>query len=191
MTVSQKPPRSLTTPDRLVAAAFELFNARGYAGTGIADILKSADLPKGSLYHHFPGGKEDLALACADAGSAVVLRLLDRAMAEAATPAQAIDRFTDEMARAFDRHGGLRGCPVTSILVDNGGPTRFGERARIILSDWETAFRAHYARLGVGDPQALAQQSVTLLQGGWAQARTFRDPGRLESALRQIKAGLN
>lgn len=51
------------TKERLVGAALSLFQAKGYHGVAISDILDATALPKGSLYHHFPGGKEELAIA--------------------------------------------------------------------------------------------------------------------------------
>ena len=53
------------TKDRLILAAATLFRTRGYHGVGLADVLAEAKAPKGSLYHHFPNGKSDLALAAA------------------------------------------------------------------------------------------------------------------------------
>lgn len=54
---------ALGSKERLIAAALSLFQAKGYHGVAISDILEATDLPKGSLYHHFPGGKEELAIA--------------------------------------------------------------------------------------------------------------------------------
>jgi TetR/AcrR family transcriptional repressor of lmrAB and yxaGH operons len=56
-------PALLGSKERLVAAALSLFQAKGYHGVAISDILEATELPKGSLYHHFPGGKEELAIA--------------------------------------------------------------------------------------------------------------------------------
>ncbi len=56
------PPSPTGSKERLVAAALALFQARGYHGVALSDILDATDLPKGSLYHHFPGGKEELAI---------------------------------------------------------------------------------------------------------------------------------
>lgn len=57
------PPTPMGSKERLVAAALSLFQAKGYHGVAISDILDATELPKGSLYHHFPGGKEELAIA--------------------------------------------------------------------------------------------------------------------------------
>ena len=49
-----------TTQERILDASAELFRRQGYTGTGIKQILAEASAPFGSLYHHFPGGKEQL-----------------------------------------------------------------------------------------------------------------------------------
>ena len=48
---------------RLIGAAAKLFQEKGYAATGLSEILDAASAPKGSLYHHFPGGKAELGAA--------------------------------------------------------------------------------------------------------------------------------
>ena len=42
----------------MLSAAIELFRARGFEGVGVAELLSKANAPRGSLYFHFPGGKE-------------------------------------------------------------------------------------------------------------------------------------
>ncbi len=60
--------------ERLLEAALLLFRRNGYHGVGVSDILKGASLPKGSLYHHFPGGKDQIAVE-------VITRVADSAIA--------------------------------------------------------------------------------------------------------------
>ncbi|MEM7631198.1 MAG: helix-turn-helix domain-containing protein [Pseudomonadota bacterium] len=70
------PDAPMPTKDRLIRAAADLFRTRGYHGVGVADVLAAAHAPKGSLYHHFPDGKSDLALAAATWASDEMLRLI-------------------------------------------------------------------------------------------------------------------
>ena len=49
------------TRDRIVDASAELFRRQGYNATGVKQIVTEAQAPFGSLYHFFPGGKEQLA----------------------------------------------------------------------------------------------------------------------------------
>ncbi|MEO0930919.1 MAG: helix-turn-helix domain-containing protein, partial [Pseudomonadota bacterium] len=64
------------TRTKLAIEAGFLFQQKGYHGVGIAEVLERAGVPKGSLYHHFPSGKADLALAAAEIASTEVLRII-------------------------------------------------------------------------------------------------------------------
>jgi TetR/AcrR family transcriptional regulator, lmrAB and yxaGH operons repressor len=71
----QQPP----LPDsrsRILTAAQRLFRQRGYHATGLADILQLAGAPKGSMYHHFPGGKEAIGVCVIENITAGLLGLL-------------------------------------------------------------------------------------------------------------------
>ena len=57
------PPPARDTRERILRAALHLFRKRGYHGVGITEILEVAQAPKGSMYHHFPGGKESVGVA--------------------------------------------------------------------------------------------------------------------------------
>jgi TetR/AcrR family transcriptional regulator, lmrAB and yxaGH operons repressor len=74
-TQTQQPP-SPDTRSRILAAAQRLFRQRGYHATGLADILQLAGAPKGSMYHHFPGGKEAIGVCVIENITAGLLGLL-------------------------------------------------------------------------------------------------------------------
>ena len=74
-------PAVLDTRDRLLVAAQRLFRKRGYHATGLSDILEAALAPKGSLYHHFPGGKEAIGVCVVEKISSGLLKLLAQSRA--------------------------------------------------------------------------------------------------------------
>ncbi len=61
---------------RLITAAAQLFQEQGYAATGLSEILDRAKMPKGSLYHHFPGGKVELGAAAMERAGQVLQQTL-------------------------------------------------------------------------------------------------------------------
>ena len=69
-------PLNTDTRERLLTAAQRLFRKRGYHATGLSDILEAAQAPKGSLYHHFPGGKEAIGVCVVEKISNSLLGLL-------------------------------------------------------------------------------------------------------------------
>lgn len=71
------PDPELNTRARLLSAALLLFRQRGYHGVGLSEILAAAGAPKGSLYHHFPRGKTELAIAVVADIEARLQRLIE------------------------------------------------------------------------------------------------------------------
>ncbi|GAA6150769.1 TetR/AcrR family transcriptional regulator [Pseudoteredinibacter isoporae] len=75
------PSKTVTLDSRqtLIVTATNLFQKQGYYATGLNEILSLAGLPKGSLYHHFRGGKVDLAIACVESLAGQIVLHLQRA----------------------------------------------------------------------------------------------------------------
>ncbi|MCR8724272.1 TetR/AcrR family transcriptional regulator [Frigidibacter sp. ROC022] len=177
---------SLPTRDRLITTAARLFRSQGYNGTGMAQILAEAKAPKGSLYHHFPAGKEDLALAAADWASAGMLQIINDSFEPAATYAQGAATLCHKLARLFDLSGGRDGCPVASILLADPGNRVFRDRAAGIMGKWTRAIAYHAIRLGSDEAQAeeRAENLLIAIQGAWVLGRARGS----SDVLRQVPA---
>src|SRR5439155_26126889 len=78
------------TKDRLVEASSELFRRQGYTGTGVKQILAEASAPFGSLYHHFPGGKEELGAEAVRRSGRLYARVVAQAMDVPGEPADRV-----------------------------------------------------------------------------------------------------
>lgn len=109
-------------PDRsrvaLIDTAAILFRRQGYAATGLNQILDQAGVRAGSLYHHFPQGKQQLAAAVVDGAGAAIEGLLRRFLASSLPVADIVDRWVDLLV------GGLAadqrdGCPIEPIATES------------------------------------------------------------------------
>lgn len=174
------------TRDRLVIAAAQLFRQKGYAATGLAEILAAAGVPKGSLYHHFPEGKADLARAAADWTAEVLLRILGDAFAGAETWQGGVTTLFHKMAKLFDLSATADTCPISALLFDGPEGVAFRDHAaglfdRLIAG--LAAFAAAHARPA---PQSDAETVLIALEGGWTLARARRQ----SDVLRQMPARL-
>lgn len=173
----QYPILMTSTRDKLAIEAGYLFQQKGYHGVGLSEILDKAGVPKGSLYHHFPNGKADLALAAAELATAEVLRIIDSAFDPAPDYRYGVTTFCYKLAKYFDIHEGKIGCPVSATL--QGGPDNaaFRNALSAIYSQWMNRLAIHAMRLGQSESQAQisAQRLFLSLEGSWTLARARGD----------------
>jgi TetR/AcrR family transcriptional repressor of lmrAB and yxaGH operons len=110
-------PRQDRSRAALLGTAALLFRRQGYAATGVNQILKTAHVKAGSLYHHFPNGKQELAAAVVDSAGGDIERLLRRFMDSDLAVADIVDSWIDLLAvqLASDRRDG---CPIEPIATE-------------------------------------------------------------------------
>lgn len=109
------------TRDRLLRTTSRLLRTQGYGATGLNQIVTEAEAPKGSMYFHFPGGKEELAAAALDRFAERLGAALQRGLDEADTVADAVVRFFDVEIDRLERSGFVEGCPVATVALDAAG----------------------------------------------------------------------
>jgi TetR/AcrR family transcriptional regulator, lmrAB and yxaGH operons repressor len=194
------------TRERLVQAMSRALQQRGYHGVGLAELLAEADAPKGVLYHHFPGGKQALAVAAIEATAAHIAASLDRLVAAGADPLPTLAGWLAMAQAQLERSGFERGCPLATVALettaDDGpvraalaaafdgirqrlarllvtagiAPARADGLAALVVAAYEGALLQ--ARVaGSGAPMAAAAESLLLLLRGEIEAAR-RDPPR-------------
>ena len=165
-----------TTRDRLVTAATRLFRQRGYDGTGLAEILAEAGVPKGSLYHHFPEGKADLACAAADWTASEIIRVIDDSFRTAADWRQGVTTFCYKMAKLFDILNSADACPIFGLLFEGPDQDRFRAQAEQSFDRIIAAAARYGEGFGLAPETAhdAAETFIIGFQGSWTLARTRR-----------------
>jgi TetR/AcrR family transcriptional repressor of lmrAB and yxaGH operons len=180
MTSAPQIPRISGTPsapgtrDRLVAAMLDALRRRGLHGVGLNELLASAQAPKGVLYHHFPGGKSELAVAAIESAVASMLAGLDRLMQRTANPADALAAWMASAQKILSGSGFEQGCPLATIALES---TPEDQAIRGALAHGFTAIRERLAQtfttFGVAPEQAgnFAALIVSAYEGALLQAR--------------------
>ena len=174
----------LSTRERLVITAATIFRQKGYHGTGLTEILEAANAPKGSLYHHFPDGKPDLALAAAEWASRGMLQIITDSFQPANDYQNGATTLCYKLAKFYDIAEGWNGCPVNHALFDGPLNETFRQKADEIFTSWTRAIAEHAIRLGE-HPDEAADKAETLImsiQGAWVLARARQT----SDVLRQI-----
>jgi TetR/AcrR family transcriptional regulator, lmrAB and yxaGH operons repressor len=122
-------------PDRsraaLVDSAAVLFRRQGYAATGVNQILDTADVKAGSMYHHFPNGKQELAAAVVDSVGAGIERRLREFLDSGLPVTDIVDGWIDLMASGLSSDQ-RDGCPIEPIATEavNASPQMRDASAR-------------------------------------------------------------
>lgn len=94
--------KTTNTRDRIIKAATRLFQLKGYHATGLNEILKESNAPKGSLYYYFPKGKEQLALESIELTKVFVEGLIREKLSRIEDPVESIKNSIEEMADNLD-----------------------------------------------------------------------------------------
>jgi TetR/AcrR family transcriptional repressor of lmrAB and yxaGH operons len=175
-------------PDRSRAALVEnaatLFRRQGYAATGLNQILDEAGVRAGSLYHHFPQGKQQLAAAVVAAAGADIEQLLRRFLATSRSVADIVDRWIDLLVAGLA--GDQRdGCPIEPIATEsvNASPLVRAASARA-FTGWCTAIGDRLRSEGWSDSDAetVALGVISLIEGALILSRIAGDPAALNAA---------
>jgi TetR/AcrR family transcriptional repressor of lmrAB and yxaGH operons len=111
------PIRRSAARDRLLAAAAETLSARGYLATGVSDVLSTARVPSGVLYHHF-GSKEALAEAAVGQIGAQVLSLFDEALVRSGSVLGGLLEVVDHWEAVLRDSGYAVGCPIATTALE-------------------------------------------------------------------------
>lgn len=167
----------------MVSTAAKLFQRQGFAATGWRQVVAESDTPWGSQSHHFPGGKEQLAIDALTAAGDDYERLVRRAFSEG-HPADAIRLWTDLAAQVLEATGWSEGCPVATVALERahqGGP--IGDTCHRAFSAWHAAIAAGLVGAGAAPDRAepLATLILASIEGGLLLARTGRSRQPLET----------
>jgi TetR/AcrR family transcriptional repressor of lmrAB and yxaGH operons len=100
----------------MIVTTAKLLRRQGYHATGLNQIVAESGAPKGSMYFHFPGGKEQLA-AEAIRASADYLDAGLRAC-ERATALESLDLYVTEAASLLERTDFADGCPIATVVLE-------------------------------------------------------------------------
>jgi TetR/AcrR family transcriptional repressor of lmrAB and yxaGH operons len=143
---------------------------RGLHGTGLNQVLREAHAPKGVLYHHFPEGKTELAVAAIGASVAIITAWLDSALAKYPDPLDAIERWVAKASRGLVESDFEAGCPLATVALET---TADDVAVRSTLAEAFARIEEALVRTGTAPSEAagLATLIVATYEGGLLQAR--------------------
>ncbi|KAA0018905.1 TetR/AcrR family transcriptional regulator [Antrihabitans cavernicola] len=165
------------TRTRVVETARCLFRTQGYHATGVNQILAEAAAPKGSLYFHFPGGKQQLAAEAVTAGALQLRNVIDAVVERSADPMAASRAIGDLLADHLVESDFRNGCPIAGVALDASDSDVVRQACNDGFSSWLQSLTDYLTRSGIEPESAsdLALLAISSLEGALLLARTERD----------------
>jgi TetR/AcrR family transcriptional regulator, lmrAB and yxaGH operons repressor len=175
------------TRNQFVETAARLFQAHGFHGVGLTQLIEESGAPKGSFYYHFPGGKEELALAAIAYSDGEVRALLNYAE----RTAQAADGYIGTLSKGLrkwlrDSHYAA-GCPVAGLTLELAtGAEEVALACRDAYAGWIDSVARALNRFGLplDKSQDLAVVLVSAFEGSVIVARASRSTKPLDLTAR-------
>ena len=185
---------SLTEKDskrRMIESAAVLFREQGYSGTGFRDVIEHSGAPRGSIYHHFPGGKSELAAETMRYAGEVVAGRMARATRDG-DPVGALHGYLDWWQHTLESTGFRAGCPVLAVAVETHDDSAVADAAAAVFTLWESMFAATLRDAGVSRARAasLATLTVAAIEGAVVLCRAERTTQPLRDVGRELEAAI-
>lgn len=186
------------TRDRIIESTAVLFQRHGFTGTGLKAISADSGAPFGSMYHFFPGGKEELAAATLRRSGRMYAAIGGQAFLEHPDDvATAVRAGFDDAARTLEDTDFIDACPIATVALEvasSNEPLR--QVTAEIFEGWLSSLDAVFVAAGVSEARARAMSTLFLasLEGGFLLSRASKDatPMRLlgESVASSVEAEL-
>ncbi|MFV8171809.1 TetR/AcrR family transcriptional regulator [Mycolicibacterium peregrinum] len=177
-----------STRARMLGSAVEVLRERGAAGVTIDEVLARSGAPRGSVYHHFPGGRrqilmEALQFAADTIGDVVGAETSDNAW-------DLVHRFVEFWERVLTGSDFTAGCPVVAVAIaDPDEEPELTAAAGAVFDRWRTVLTADFAADGfdASDASSLAVMCIAALEGAVVLCRSSRSVEPLHDVARQLE----
>lgn len=159
----------MDTKSLIIEIATNLFQQKGYKGVGVNEILKECNLTKGGLYHHFPGGKEELLIACLQSMNKAITEDIEVIFNQYPSTIEATQAMISKLIAVFDQEGTIAGYTFNSIVSEMAS---LSEPVRNACSSLYTKIQGIYAAKLIDDgfsdvkAKSIALMMTASIEGG-------------------------
>src|ERR1700687_3942099 len=135
---------------KTLAAAAKLFRQQGYHGTALQDILAAGGSPRGSLYFHFPKGKEEIGGAALTLAGEAIRRATAKPAEASENAEMFLTRLVRGMASDLEKSDYKEGCPIATTALETSAQSEvLGNATRTAFQKWETEISRGLMRFGI------------------------------------------
>lgn len=185
------------TKVRLLESAADLFSRQGFGATGIKAVLAAAEAPYGSLYHFFPGGKQELGAAALTYGGERYRELLESVYPVDADVVEATADSFVRAAKLLEETDYGYACPIATIALEVANNDELMRTAAAdAFESWLEVLQERFTTAGMTAERAreVAEEVFCLIEGAVLLSRTTRSSVPMHTAgraaARAVAAGL-
>lgn len=174
-----------TTRQRIVETSAELFRRQGYHATGVKEIVAAARSPFGSIYHHFPGGKEELGAEAVRTSGKLYEQLIPAVFDPAPDLVTAVRAFFAGAAEHLEQTDYEDACPVATVALEVSSVSETMRNACAdVFESWIAAGLPRFTQAGLDHDTArdLVVGMICALEGAFVLARASRSTQPLHVA---------
>lgn len=175
--------------DKIIRAAALLFRRVGYSTAGMNDIVTLSGAPKGSVYHYFPGGKEQVAQEALVYAGGLVTQTLSELAVQADSAADMIQLYADMLSHWMAKSDYQDGCPVTTTLLETANSIpALATVGRQIFEKWQVIFASKLVSNGMSQERAssLAVLAISAVEGALILSRVERNATSIEKVGKEL-----
>jgi AcrR family transcriptional regulator len=183
----------MTSRDRMIGATLRLLRSQGFRGTGMNQIVQESGAPKGSVYHHFPNGKEQLVIETLQVAGANVEKKITEALDSHKDVAKALRHYLEAYAREIGESDFQRGCPVGNVAMDvASSEPKIRSVCDEIFGTWTAliAKKLQVSGLPKTEASSLAEFVLSALEGALILCRAQRSTEPLNRVADRIEVML-
>jgi len=171
----------------MIDGTIRLLATRGLQGSSFSEVLKLTKAPRGSIYHHFPGGKDQLVSEAIERASKQALAFVDAD--DDATPLEITDRFIEMWRDLLEKSQQRAGCSVLAVAVAADSPDLIDRAGRIFRS-WEAMLTERFTAGGMTSNEAteLATVLIAACEGAVVLSRAERSLEPLDRVARVLRS---
>ena len=177
-------PRKTDTRERMIRSTMALIREYGASATTVDRVLADSGAPRGSVYHHFPGGRTQLIEEAVALGGDMMAGMIET-LAQATDPIEAVDEFFARWSRRVEANGFRSGCPIVAVSVEaNDEAPQLARSAGEAFVRWQRAFAALLRRHGLseGRSRRLAALIVAAEEGAVVMCRAQQSTTPMDAA---------
>ncbi|WP_433654144.1 TetR/AcrR family transcriptional regulator [Nocardia sp. CA-128927] len=182
-------PRPGDARRRMIEGAVESLRVHGASATSVDRVLSTTGAPRGSVYHHFPGGRTELINDAVVVAGTIMSEFIEQLTREN-DPVTALDQFATLWRQTLVDSEFRAGCPVFAVAVEtNDDAPEFARAAADVFARWERALAEMLVRDGISETRArsLATLTVAAFEGAIALCRAQRDITPLDNVIGELR----